>query len=81
MLWDTFSWHGLGPLIPLEGRVDAAHDIIILNNNLHPIMQNFFLAGIDVFQDGNASVHRAHVVMGWFEEHEDKVTHLPRLSQ
>ena len=81
MVWGTFSWHGLDRLVPLEGRVDAAHFVTIPSDHLHPMMQKVFLAGRGVFQDGNASVHRARVVTGWFKVHEDRVIHIPWPSQ
>ena len=33
----VFSCHDLGPLIPLEGRVDAMICVAILSDHLHPM--------------------------------------------
>ena len=45
MVWGMLFWHHLDPLIPSEGRVDAACYITVFNDHLHPMMQNFFRAG------------------------------------
>ena len=80
MVWGTFYWHGLGPLIPLEGRNEAVHYVTVLSDHLRPTMQHFFPVRTGVFQD-IAPVHQAHVVTRWFEEHKVEVTHPPWPSQ
>ena len=40
------------------------------------MMQHFFPAERGVFQDDIALADRV-LVTGWFEEHEDEITHLP----
>ena len=39
MPWGTFSWHGLGPLIPWEGRFTAKQYSFILWWNLYILMR------------------------------------------
>ena len=53
MLWDAFSWHGFGAVVPLEGKVNASHYLMVLSDHFHPMLQNFFHAGKGVFQDDN----------------------------
>ena len=60
MLWITFSWNGLGAVIPLEGKVNANRYLIVLSD-LQRLLQHFFPSGSGVFQDENTPIHRARV--------------------
>ena len=76
MLRGTFSWHGLGAVIPLKGKVNANHYLLmVLSDHIHPMLQHLFPAG-GVFQDDNAPVHRACMVTQWFYEHDTDVIHM-----
>jgi hypothetical protein len=44
-----------------------------LGNEVHTIIQMFFLNSDAVFQDDNAPMHTAGTVQSWFEEHEDEL--------
>ena len=81
MLGGAFSWHALGAVIPLEGKVSANRYLMVLSDYLHPMLQNFFPAGRGLFQDGNALIHRPCVVAQWFDEHESDIIHLSWPSQ
>ena len=77
MLWGTFCWHGLGPLVPLEGRVTANQYKVVVSDQLYPMMKHFYPDGSGLFQDDNASiVHRARGVTEWFDEYENDVNHM-----
>ena len=76
MLYGTFSWYGLGAVIPLEGKVNVNHYFVVLNDHLHPMLQHFFPAGRSVFQDDNSPIHRARVVTQLFDEHDTDVIHM-----
>ena len=78
MLWGTFSWHGLGAAL---GKVNANRYLIVPSDHLHPMLQHFFPAGRDVFQDDNVSIHRARVVAQRFDEHDTDVIHMSWPSQ
>ena len=54
MVWNTFFWHCLVPLIPLEGIVVAVCFINVLSDHLHHVMQHFFPTGRGIFLDDNA---------------------------
>jgi len=54
ILWGTFSWHGLGAVIPLESKVNANCYLMILSDHRHLMLQHFFPARRGVFQDCNA---------------------------
>ena len=81
MLWSTFSWHGLGAVIPLEGKVNANYYLMAMSDHLHPMLQHFFPAGSGVSQDDNAPIHRARVVAQCFDEHDIDVIHMSWPSQ
>ncbi len=40
MLWGAFCGHGLGPLVPLEGRVTANQYKVDLSDHLYPVILN-----------------------------------------
>ncbi len=42
MLWGAFCWHGLGPLVPLEGKVTANQYKVVLSDHLYPMMKHFY---------------------------------------
>ena len=38
MVWGILPWHNLGPLIPIEHRLNAAAYLIIVADRVHPFM-------------------------------------------
>ncbi len=46
MLLGAFCWHGLGPLVPLEGRVTANQYKGVLSDHFYPTMKYFLLRGL-----------------------------------
>ena len=53
----------------------------ILHNQVHPMVQILFPDNDAVFQDDSSPMHTARSVQFWFEEHEDKLQHLPWTAQ
>ncbi len=51
MLLGALCWHGLGPLIPLEGRVTANQYEVVLSDHLYPVMKHFYPDASGLFQD------------------------------
>lgn len=41
ILWRTFYWYGLGPCVPLVGKVTANQHKVILTGHLYPMMKYF----------------------------------------
>ena len=68
-------------VIPLEGKVNVNHDFMVPSDHLHPMLQHFFPARRGVFQDDNAPIHRAWLVVQWFDEHDTGVVHMPWPTQ
>ncbi|GBM33787.1 Transposable element Tc1 transposase [Araneus ventricosus] len=72
MLRGTFSWVVLGPIAVVEHTMKAANYLNIVADQLHPYMAFVFPTGKGIFQHGNASCHKARIVLEWFEEHTDE---------
>ncbi|GBN25451.1 Transposable element Tcb1 transposase [Araneus ventricosus] len=72
MLWGTFSWTALGPVVMVEQTMKAANYLNIIADQLHPYMAFVFPTGNGIFQQFNAPCHKARIVLKWFEEHTDE---------
>ncbi|GFW65148.1 transposable element Tcb2 transposase [Trichonephila clavipes] len=72
----AISWRGLGTLVTLHGKVKAAHYVNILGDQAHPFVQTSFPGECPLYQDDNAPIHTAKIVLEWFAEHEGEVGHL-----
>ncbi len=42
MVWGIFSWHTLGPLVPIEYRLNATAYLSIVADHVHPFMTTVF---------------------------------------
>ena len=81
MVWAAISWHSLGPILVLDGRVTAKDYQTILEDHVHPMVQTLYPEGGAMYQDDNAPIHTARLVKDWFDEHESEVEHLPWPAQ
>ena len=61
MIWSHISWDGLGPLLFIEGGIDANLYMQILNQTVLPhLLERFDETGVQQrFQDDGASCHEA----------------------
>ncbi|GBN02181.1 Transposable element Tc1 transposase [Araneus ventricosus] len=73
MLWGTLSWAALGPVVVVEQTMKAANNLNIIADQLHPYMAFVFPTGNGIFQKDNAPLHKARIVLEWFEEHTDEL--------
>ena len=76
MLWGAMSHRGLGPLVVLDGRINAAVYVSILADHLHPMVQYLFPNSRPVFEEDNSPVHTAGIFGNWLDEHDDELQHL-----
>ncbi len=53
MLWGIFSWHTLGPLVPIEHRLNATAYLNIVADHVHPFMTTVNPSSDGYFQQGN----------------------------
>ncbi|GBO39372.1 hypothetical protein AVEN_83601-1 [Araneus ventricosus] len=72
MLWGTFSWVALGPVVVVEQTMKAANYLNIIADQLHPYMAFVFPTRNGISQQGNAPCLKARIVLEWFQEHTDE---------
>ncbi len=70
MLWGCFVSTIKGPLVTIHARATAFSYINLLQVNLIPFMNALSDQGITsaVFQQDNASIHKAYYTQEWFEQ-------------
>ncbi len=54
MVWGIFSWHTLGPLVPVEHRLNATAYLSIVADHVHPFMTTVYPSSDGYFQQDNA---------------------------
>ncbi len=62
MVWGIFSWHTLGPLVPIEHRLNATAYLSIVADHVHPFMTTVYLSSDGYFQQDNAPCHKAQII-------------------
>ncbi|KAF2343260.1 hypothetical protein FHG87_025984 [Trinorchestia longiramus] len=75
MIWGAISWKSAGPMISLHGRINSRDYLGILDNQVHPMVQELFPEGNAIFKD-NAAIYTARIVKEWHEEHSNEGEHL-----
>ena len=63
MIWGCVTFNEVGTLDFLGGSINALKYIDILDDNLWPVVARRFTQNNCIFQDDNASIHRAEKVM------------------
>ena len=74
MVWGILSRHTLGPLVPLEHRLNATAYLSIVIAHVHPFMTTVYPSSDGYFQQDNAPCHKAHIISNWFLEHDNDFT-------
>ncbi len=74
-----FSWHTLGPLVPIEHRLNATAYLSIdavyrPSFIVHHFMTTVYPSSDGYFQQDNAPCHKAQIISDWFLEHDNKFT-------
>ncbi|GBN60747.1 hypothetical protein AVEN_37927-1 [Araneus ventricosus] len=77
MLWGTFSWAALGPVVVVEQTLKAANYLNIIADQLHPYMAFVFPTGNGIFQQDNGPCQKSRIVLEWFEVHTDEFHLMP----
>ncbi|GBM71957.1 Transposable element Tc1 transposase [Araneus ventricosus] len=72
MLWGTFSWAALGPIVVVEQTMKAANYLNIIAEQLQPYMAFVFPTGNGIFQQDNVPCQKARIVLERFQEHTDE---------
>ncbi len=73
MVRGIFSWHTLGPLVPIEHRLNATVYLSIVADHVHPFMTTVYHL-LMYFQQDNAPCHKAEIISDWFLEHDNEFT-------
>jgi len=59
MVWGMFSWHTLGPLVPIGHHLNVTAYLSIVSNHVHPFMATMYPSSDVYFQQDNAPCHKA----------------------
>ncbi len=73
-MWGIFSWHTLGPLVPIEHHLNATAYPSIVADHLYPFMTTVYPLSDGYFQQDNTPCHKAQIISDWFLEHENEFT-------
>ncbi len=74
MVWGVFSWHTLGPLVPIEHRLNTTLYRSIVADHVHPFMTTVYPSSDGYFQQDNAPCHKDQIISDWFLEHDNEFT-------
>ncbi len=55
MVWGVFFWHTMGPLVPIEHRLNATAYLSIVADHVHPFMTTVYPSSDGYFQQDNAT--------------------------
>ncbi len=74
IVWGIFSWHTLGPLVPIDHRSNATAYLSIVADHVHPFMTTVYPSSDGYFQQDNAPCHKAQISSDLFLEHDNEFT-------
>jgi hypothetical protein len=77
MAWGCISKYGFHDFIRLDGTVDAPGYIKVLDNNILPVIQQYFKRRPFIFQQDGAAIHTAHIVRDYFETQNIEILEWP----
>lgn len=80
MVWGCFSWHGVGRLQVIEGKMTAQVYCNILRDNLKQSAETMGLGRIFKFQQDNDPKHTARITKQYFEDNEVDLLEWPSMS-
>ncbi len=74
LVWGIFSWHTVGPLVPIEHHLKATATayLSIVADHVHPLMTTVYPSSDGYFQQDNAPCHKAQTISDWFLEHNNE---------
>ncbi|CDH61286.1 hypothetical protein RO3G_16829 [Lichtheimia corymbifera JMRC:FSU:9682] len=81
MVWGCFSWHGIGFMSKIDGRMDADLYCSILSDELLQTLEWYNLSKDDIiFQQDNDPKHTSNKAKKWFEDNAVNVMKWPAYS-
>ncbi|CAB4382790.1 unnamed protein product [Rhizophagus irregularis] len=66
MFWGCFGWHGVGPLVVIDGNMNSDDYVNVLANHFIPWVNNY--PGY-IFQQDEASCHTSNYSIWWMRTH------------
>ncbi len=81
MVWGIFSWHTLGPLVPIEHCLNATAYLSIVADHVHPFMTTVYPFYDGYFQQDDSPCHKAQIISDWFLEDDNEFNLLKWLPQ
>ena len=79
MIWGCFSWQGMGPMVKLEGRMNASRYGQLIKNTVSPFMKKT-MGRKSIFQQDNAPIYTAKSILKIFKNFKMKVLDWPAQS-
>ncbi len=70
IVWGIFSWHTLGPLIPIEHCLNTTANLSIVGDHVHPFMTTVYPSSDVYFQQYTTPCHKAQIISDWFLENQ-----------
>lgn len=67
MVWEMFSWHTLGPLIPINHHLNATAYLSTVADYVHSFMGTIYPSSNDCFWHDKAPCHKVKVSNGLYE--------------
>ncbi len=74
LVWGIFSWHILGPLVPIEHSLNTTAYLSIVADHVHLFMTTVYPSSDGYFQQDNAPCHKAQIISYWILEHDNELT-------
>ncbi len=74
MVWGIFSWHTLGPLVPIKHCLNTTAYLSIVADHVHAFMITVHSSSDGYFQQDNAPCHKAQIISDWFLEYDNELT-------
>ncbi len=68
-----FSWHTLGPLVPIEHQLNTTAYLSIVVDHVHPFMTTVYPSS-DATSSRIMHRHKAQIISDWFLEHDNEFT-------
>lgn len=80
MFWGSISAHGPGNLVPVQGTLNAARYVELLQEHLLPQAHEWYGDGTWQLQQDNAPCHKAETTMQFFQQNDIDVLDWPAYS-
>ncbi len=74
MVWGIYSWHTLGPLVPIDYRLNTTAYLSIVADHVHPFMTTVYPSSDATSSRIMHHVHKAQIIPDWFLEHDNEFT-------